>query len=672
MPNLNRREAAGDYRADIDGLRAIAVLSVIFYHYHIGPFNGGFVGVDIFFVISGYLITRLINAELTSGCFSFAHFYERRIRRIFPALFVLLFLVTILALIVLFPRDLQRFSESLWATAIFYSNVTFYREAGYFDTDGISKPLLHTWSLAVEEQFYLIWPTILYILASFGKQPNTRRILCGVSAIFALSLIESVRHISYHPAAGFYLLPSRMWELMLGAMLAVGNLPRIRNPIIRDTAAAAGFLLIGWSVYSYNADTAFPGLAALVPCLGAALLIYTGEKNQTLLAKVLSTRPLVFIGLISYSLYLWHWPLYVYANYLSPAALSISVLSSLILLSGVLAYLSYRFVEQPFRSRKVLLRGPKLFGIASTAITVTVIIGVALVSAKGLPQRYPSDVQKLLAARNDEDPRVIGCIDPKPENVRKEVLCSFGDQQEPVDLILWGDSHASALLPGLEQAAMIIHRRGLIASRSACPPLLGAERIDITQRLDLTNHQCVAFNDAVARAAANPLIHEIVLVARWSKDAKGTENDGDLKPNAFLSDNQLQARSIDENQIVFLRGLSRTLDFLSRAQKRIIIVGPIPEIRASVPETLAKARFFHIEQDARPTVAEFNSRQEFVLNTFKHLQQSDKFIVVYPDHALCSVTRCAIEKAGKPLYVDSHHLSVFGAEQLTPLLASVL
>src|ERR1051326_6224774 len=220
MLNLKRREAAaGHYRPDIDGLRAISVLPVVFYHYGVPGFSGGFVGVDIFFLISGYLITELIYAEMRDGRFSIVHFYERRIRRIFPALFAVLFVVTAVALVLLFPRDLRQYAKSLWATAVFGSNFGFWRQAGYFDTAADLKSLLHTWSLAVEEQFYLVWPALLFGLVYFSHRVSRRRTLIVISAVLVLSLTESVREMRSVPTAAFYLLPSRMWELMCGAVL---------------------------------------------------------------------------------------------------------------------------------------------------------------------------------------------------------------------------------------------------------------------------------------------------------------------------------------------------------------------------------------------------------------------------------------------------------------------
>src|SRR5438045_534304 len=383
MFNLNRIEAAaGHYRPDVDGLRGIAVVPVVLYHYGVPGFGGGFVGVDVFFVISGYLITELIYAEMRAGRFSIVHFYERRIRRIFPALFALLFFVTIAASVLLFPRDLRQYAKSLWATAVFGSNFSFWRQAGYFDTAADLKPILHTWSLAVEEQFYLVWPAILFGLVYLGRAVSRWRMIVVICTILVLSLAESVRELQSAPTAAFYLLPSRMWELMLGAVLAVADLPRTGSLMIRNALATAGLVLIAWAVCTYNADTPFPALAAVAPCLGAALLIYTGEEGGTAPSRILSTGFLVFVGLISYSLYLWHWPLYVFARYYIDRPLSPPLAITLMLVSVLLGWLSYRFVEQPFRARKAFFSGRRLFAMAGAAIAFATAAGIVVVDEK--------------------------------------------------------------------------------------------------------------------------------------------------------------------------------------------------------------------------------------------------------------------------------------------------
>jgi len=281
------------YRPDVDGLRALAVLAVVLFHYRVPGFSGGFVGVDIFFVISGYLITGLIVKETAENRFSLRRFYERRVRRIFPALFAMLAVATVAAALLFFPTSFERFGKSLLATAVFGSNFEFWREAGYFDVSADQKPLLHLWSIAVEEQFYLIFPALILLIGMRSKL----KLIMAVATVFAASLAFSIWCIYHAHMAGYYLLPSRMWELMLGALLAIGRLHVPEKWKLHELAAAAGLVLIAYGAFRYSHATPFPGVAALAPCLGAALVIAAGEGAG--INRVLSLRPVVFVGLIS-------------------------------------------------------------------------------------------------------------------------------------------------------------------------------------------------------------------------------------------------------------------------------------------------------------------------------------------------------------------------------------
>ena len=350
-----RGEGEVRHRADIDGLRAIAVVPVVLFHAGVSQVSGGFVGVDIFFVISGYLITSLILGEMREGRFSLLSFYERRIRRIFPALFAVLAVCIVLAGTLFLPRELRSFDESLLAATFFVSNIYFYGSNGYFAAPPDTLPLLHTWSLSIEEQFYIVFPLLLSLAIAFG-----RRIWVGlISVLFLLSLAASIWVTPINPDAAFYLAPMRVWELMLGALLAARVLPRIESQAVREMLALAGVALIAYAVFRFSTSTPFPGSAALIPCLGAAFLIYAGEDEGTTSAsKVLSLRPLVFVGLISYSLYLWHWPLLVFARYWSVTSLTGWQSATIVIASFILAALSWAYIEQPFRRKRAAIPAP--------------------------------------------------------------------------------------------------------------------------------------------------------------------------------------------------------------------------------------------------------------------------------------------------------------------------
>jgi peptidoglycan/LPS O-acetylase OafA/YrhL len=647
--------AESRYRPDVDGLRAVAIVSVVLYHYGFWPFTGGFAGVDMFFVISGFLITGLIHREMAEGHFSIRHFYERRIRRIFPALFAMLAAATVAATIVLFPSDFERYADSLFATAFFASNFEFWREVGYFDVGAEWKPLLHLWSIAVEEQFYLVFPALLLLIGT-GSRP---RLLIVTSTLFVLSLAFSIWAVAHAPSTAFYLLPSRFWELMLGGMLALAQLPQPSSRIARESIGIAGLGMIAIAVFFYNRWQPFPGAYALLPCVGAALLIYAGE-TPTLTHRLLSAKPFVFVGLISYSLYLWHWPLLVFTQIALNRVLLPWESGALVVLSVVLATLSWRYIETPFRRRSDIGRAP-LFGGAAAAMAITALCGAGVAYANGLPQRLQPEIRAILAEEANHEPRMDICFGLTAHDVRAGRLCRIGSTQtKTTSFLLWGDSHADALLPAVEAVAIQHGRAGLFAGTNSCAPLLGVTRPD--------SLKCKPFNDAVARLAMNPDIRDVILDARWSKNAYGTargEGDGRVTPY----DDEGRGTDLASTEAVFYRGLERTVRALTGAGKRVIIVASVPEAGFSVPRVMAHLRMAGNKTQPTRDLKEFLAHQKFVFDALAAMQKKYGAKILYPHQILCASGACALAMNDRPLYRDEHHLSVFGAMQLTPIVA---
>ena len=451
--------ARTSYRADIDGLRAIAVLLVVASHLHVAHFAGGYIGVDIFFVISGYLISSNILPQIRAGSFSLTDFYLRRIRRIFPALIVMLAATIPIAWRFLFPTEMVEYARSLLAAVFACSNTLLWSWGGYFSSENDLKPLLHTWSLGVEEQFYLLFPLCLLAITRLGRPGWIRRSIWTLAVVsFVVASILAYRN----PHAAFFNVGLRAWELMAGAILSQRYVPSPRRRISREIAGILGLLCVFLPAILYTANTTFPGLAALPPCLGAALLIAAGEKGFSLPGRLLSLPPFVFFGLISYSLYLWHWPVQVFYNlrHLQTCApgfcatpISHTAQAFIFLISVAIATLSWRYVETPFRKRKHIFTARRLVVTSSSAAALAAACGLLLVATHGAPARYTPD--EVLAASQ------LGFDTYVPWRWES---CSLGLEHTSVDTydqarclpftpgkrhyLLLGDSHAAHLWPG--------------------------------------------------------------------------------------------------------------------------------------------------------------------------------------------------------------------------------
>jgi peptidoglycan/LPS O-acetylase OafA/YrhL len=379
------------YRPDIDGLRAIAVLAVVLFHAGIPGFGGGYVGVDVFFVISGYLITAVLDGSAAQPLRPWlTEFYIRRGRRILPALFVTLLVAAVVAIAILLPSDLVRFGEYLSATTVFLTNFTAWREGvDYFRIPAAHVAIRHLWSIAIEEQFYLVYPLALFVISR--RLPRHRAAALGALALASLAVC--VWGSYYRPIANFFLAPTRAWELLLGATLATTEAYRVRHRIANELLAAVALLALIFIIYRYGAGTTYPGLYTLAPCAAAAALIVTGRQRSALVSRLLSLRPLVFTGLISYSFYLWHLPILSLVSYYSIVNISAVGSGALIAATYVIAAASWKLIETPIRTRG-LLGSNRSFLVAALAVNSVVLgLGGMLYWTNGLPRRFPQEVQ---------------------------------------------------------------------------------------------------------------------------------------------------------------------------------------------------------------------------------------------------------------------------------------
>ena len=391
-----------EYRREIDGLRALAVLPVILFHAGFQTFSGGFVGVDVFFVISGYLITSIILAELEQGKFSIINFYERRARRILPALFLVMFVCLPFAWFLMAPGDMKDFSETVVSVNVFLSNVLFWRVSGYFDTAAELKPLLHTWSLAVEEQYYLLFPIFLIIIYRVGR----RRITFVLSAFFIVSLAAAVWGSYNKPTAAFFLLPTRGFEILIGALLSfflssvTFSKNRIKKQLVNQLISFVGFILVVYSIFAFDKKTPFPSLFTLVPTFGAALIILSANSD-TLVGKLLACKLFVAVGLVSYSAYLWHQPILAFSRIAYADEVNQTLIFILLFATFLMAFLSWKFVEMPFRKRDYISKR-SLFSFVALCSTFFLLFGSIGSYTNGFLFRYGEE-DRYLAGINLND-----------------------------------------------------------------------------------------------------------------------------------------------------------------------------------------------------------------------------------------------------------------------------
>ncbi|MDD2775820.1 MAG: acyltransferase family protein [Gallionella sp.] len=650
------------YRPDIDGLRAIAVVVVVLFHAGFSSLSGGFTGVDIFFVISGYLITGIIAKEIRLGTFSIISFYERRIRRILPAFFVVAVVSSIMAFYLMLPQDFAGYGKSLIASALSGSNILFWREAGYFNSSGELKPLLHTWSLGVEEQFYIFFPLFLLLLSRYSKSNWGVWII----PLALISFVASIWGVEHRPDATFYLAPTRAWELSLGALLALNVIPVIHRHYLRELIAFAGLVLIVFGVLTLTPSSSFPGMNALFPCLGAALIIHAGSNGQSVVGHLLSWRPFVLIGLTSYSLYLWHWPLLVFAKYYIVRPLTSVEASILVVIAFVAAVASWHFVERPFRKRKKIFTPRFVFLGGAFFTLVLIIFGIATVHTQGFPNRVPGAVKLLASGELDVSASSRACMDKNRQQAKKDEFCHIGSGDVKPNFVVLGDSHASALMPGFDFAAKKYGQAGVHAAMASCAPLDGVELQHYEEDL-----KCVEFRDKTLDYIEKTAeIESVVLVARWPVYSEGTRyGKDDSGPTLVLMDEKKQAFG---NHEVFSTGLERTVSRLRRANKKIFILYSVPEIGWNVPSTSARNLLFGQNMDIRPKVADYIERNKYVKSVIERISSQYGARVIYPSTLLCGTeSSCSIIIGGRSLYVDDDHLSVFGAQFISVLFAPI-
>tara|TARA_R110002124_G_scaffold93182_3_gene236721 strand:- start:5998 stop:8016 length:2019 start_codon:yes stop_codon:yes gene_type:complete len=644
------------YRRDIDGLRCIAVASVILFHAKFPFTSGGFVGVDIFFVISGYLITSILQNDITKERFSLWRFYDRRIRRILPAYALVAIATTVAAWLILPPNEMANYGRRLASTALFYSNYYFLSETSYFAPSSEENPLLHTWSLSVEEQFYIAWPLIMFVLA---MPLFTRHRKALIITAFTLSFaLASYAAIILSPAA-FYASPLRAWELLLGCMLALGFVPHFKAKT-NEWIAGVGLILILVPIHFYVSKvTIFPGLTALPPCLGTAMIIAAGRRAPTKVSALLSLRPIVFIGLLSYSLYLWHWPVFVFSRIYLARALTPAETSTAILAIGLISYVSWRFIEGPFRkSSSDLPAQYRSVAVAVSFLGILFLSGIVTNLNHGWPQRASSatltaEQERALPARG---PR--GCIVKGPDAVfPKSHGCLLGyGTEEDASVVLVGDSHAGSYSEAINAVGNSLHFGALLWAKSSCHP--NAEPLaDPSWYSNRREQACRVFmKNIVHMLADKPEIKTVILAGFWSssvdKDEDPVEN---LVPSDREAFNQL---STDMNRIV---------EALTSMGKSVILLGQTSVNPNGGGDCVIRQRF--LGRDDRTICRSTRAYNQALIgpsdDVLSEIARKHPNVYFYSGmHAFCDAEYCNADFDGHIVNRDEHHLSALASRHL--------
>jgi peptidoglycan/LPS O-acetylase OafA/YrhL len=653
------------YRPEIDGLRAVAVIPVLFYHAGFPIFSGGFVGVDVFFVISGYLITTILNDEIEMGHFNIWRFYERRARRILPALFFVMFACLPFAWHWMLPEQFMNFGQSLIAVGFFASNILFWKESGYFEASAEEKPLLHTWSLAVEEQYYLLFPLFLFFAFRYGK----KRVFWMIVVMATVSLCLAELGWRHKPVANFYLAPTRAWELLAGSLVAF--LISDRDIKANGFYAAVGCFVILYAIHTFDAHTPFPSIFTLIPVVGAVLIILYGSAG-TRVAQVLSVKPVVGIGLISYSIYLWHQPLFAFARIRLIHEPSLLVMILLTLVSLFLGYCTWRYVEQPFRNGSGLISSrAKVFMISGSSITIFAAMGSWIHVTKGADFRMPDNVNEIMSARIGDSSNCHNGFDHIETAAGKS--CVIGAVGMPASIAILGDSHVARITDAFSDALKLQGQAALTFNGSWCAPLM-----HFATNAAKKNACVQMMNASIFQALERDQIETVILFAEWSNYTSGSRSSMDgAATYVFDASGGFSFEGIKpaDNVAHFEKAVKYTFDILKRYGKHVIVVMPTPEFDFHVPKTLAKLKLFNESVLQLPTVvkAGYNERNGDALLILREQAAMNDFTVLEPFSIFCTTGDCVFSSSsGNALYEDDNHLNYDGARLLVaPLLKEV-
>ena len=635
------------YRPDLDGIRAIAVVGVVVFHAVPLLAPGGFVGVDVFFVMSGYLITILSYRRMVRGDFSFMDFYARRARRLLPALFLVVLATMVFGAQVYGLREQAALGSSGAAAALFGANIHAYFNVDYFEADLDTLPLLHLWSLGVEEQFYLVAPLGLWLL-----HLRPRQLFAAAAAMVLVSFVACLFMTETNSRAAFFLPMYRAWELGLGALLALYD-PDIRSPRLRAGLGLTGLVAIGASFFLLNDQTPFPGVAAVLPTIGTLALVAAGAASPV--NRLLSVSPLRAIGRWSYSWYLWHHPFLIYAVFLLERPPTLLEALGLGLGSLVVAAASTEWLETPIRHWRV--------GRPGTAVGLG-LVSTVLVAALGMSYRAAYDpggevisVERLRSMIQHPE---SNCDNPFDIGVGT-MVCGFGAPTQPLDLFFWGDSHAAALSGAIQQLANEAGQRGVSVTQNGCPPILD---VDFSNR---ARELCLGHNEEVFSQIEKMTPDTVVIHARWPLYVEQKRfRSGQARPPRLM-----WAHS-GNREADLLVALERTVERVRGLGARVVLIGTIPEVHFSVPTTIQRAMQVGSELPLGTARTEFEARRRSSKTLLETVSARTGSQLLHPAEQLCGAEHCIVVKDGVALYRDDNHLSREGALVVVPSLKPIV
>lgn len=644
------------FRGDINGVRAIAVLIVVLYHFAVPHFAGGFVGVDVFFVISGFLMTDIIFRGINKGSFSTLTFYKYRARRIIPALAVLCFALLVFGWMILLPSEFRALGKEAASSIGFFSNISFWREAGYFDVRSLDKWLLHTWSLSVEWQFYMLYPLVLVLLTKWLSVSQVRRWVIAATAIsFAICVYLSAP--TKWPTAAFYLLPTRAWEMLAGALVYL--YPLRASARTRVVLERAGLLLIAIATVSFNSRMSWPGWLAAVPVIGTAMIVAAARDDSWLTGS----RVAQFVGKISYSVYLWHWPVVVWLSYYDRSASPVWVAGG-IASSFVLGFFSWKFVESrthgtTARTQETTSSQRPSMGFVPLHVTLTFALatfagGAVVYYRQGVPDRFDHSVYLADRETYDTNPDRSVChmlLDP----------CDVYKSQLKSRAVVLGDSHAEALAEAVN-AAVPNGKRGdvILIAVQGCPTLEGVRRDD-GACLDANQK----YIDLLQKTS--PTMPPVIIVNHWSEYTSGSSR----KKLSFVDPGDPNGKSTPFSMDQYRTHFLETMCDLAKVRP-VYLVQPVPEFDVNLPTILAREKMANpAAPDVTLDITDYYKRNGRVLELMREARDQCGVRLLDPTPYLCPHGKCLGSYRGRPLYSDMHHMSEYGNRFLVPMFKTM-